>query len=78
MSEYQDVYDKMKLKVILIFKRIYVVAFNFYAWFWLYRLIFIKQSTSFEDYLIWFFATFGMYIFILEHKEIFFEIKKTK
>jgi len=51
-------------------KRIYVIAFNLYAWFWLYRLIFIRES-GFEDYLLWFFATTGMYFFVLDGKDIF-------
>lgn len=76
MSDFKNEYDKVKPKVILIFKRIYVLAFNIYAWYWLYRQIFIKHSTCFEDYLLWFFTTFGMYVFILEHQEIFIKPKK--
>jgi len=51
-------------------KRIYVIAFNIYVWIWLYRLIFIRES-DFEDYLLWFFATAGMYFFVLDGKDIF-------
>ncbi len=58
-------------------RRIYVVAFNIYAWYWLYRLIFIKQST-FEDYLLWFFATAGMYFFVLDGKDVFLMDKSQK
>jgi hypothetical protein len=52
-------------------RRIYVIAFNIYAWFWVIRLIFIQHSTNFEDYLLWFFATAGMYFFVLDGKDIF-------
>ena len=76
MSNFSQEYERNKLKVILFFKRIYVIAFNFYAWYWLYRQIFIRHSTSIEDYLLWFFTTFGVYVFILEHQEIFFKPKK--
>lgn len=57
-------------KIVKWMKRIYVIAFNLYAWFWLYRLIFIRES-GFEDYLLWFFATTGMYFFVLDGKDIF-------
>ena len=43
MSDFRDEYNKVKPKVILIFKRIYVLAFNIYAWYWLYRQIFIIE-----------------------------------
>jgi len=52
-------------------RRIYVIAFNIYAWFWVIRLIFIQNSTNFKDYLLWFFATAGMYFFVLDGKDIF-------
>ena len=57
-------------KIVKWLKRIYVIAFNLYAWFWLYRLIFIRES-GFEDYLLWFFATAGMYFFVLYGKDVF-------
>jgi len=78
MSNFIYEYDKVKQKVILSFKKIYVLAFNIYAWYWLFRQIFIRHSTCFEDYLLWFFMTFGVYIFILEHQEIFYKLKNKK
>jgi len=42
-----------------------------FNWFWLIRLIFIWHSSNFEDYLLWFFATTGMYFFVLDGKDIF-------
>jgi len=63
--------ERIKKEVIKWARRIYVVAFNIYAWFWLIRLIFIWHSTNFEDYLLWFFATTGMYFFVLDGKDIF-------
>ena len=71
-------YLKVKNKITLIFKRFYVITFNIYAWFWLYRQIFIRQSTDFESYLLWFFMTFGVYVFVLEHQELFLNPKKKK
>lgn len=51
-------------------RRIYTITFNIYAWFWLYRMVFIRES-YFEDYLLWFFATAGMYFFVLDGKDVF-------
>ena len=66
-----EIQTDIKPKIILLFKRFYVIAFNIYAWFWLYREIIIRGSTSWEEYLIWFFTTFGVYAFVLDHQEIF-------
>ncbi len=73
---FREIQADIKPKVILYFKRLYVLAFNVYAWFWLYREIIVRRSSNFEDYLLWFFTTFGMYVFVLEHQEIFFKTKK--
>lgn len=80
--EFKDIYATINvgLKPILILwiKRIYVTAFNFYAWFWLYRQIFIRNSTDFEEYLLWFFTTAGMYYFVLENNDVFFKVENKK
>ena len=45
--EKQIIKAKIEKQVVLWFKRIYVLAGNVYAWFWLIRAIFF-QETSFE------------------------------
>ncbi len=77
-KNFENEYKKIKPKVNLVMKRLYVVAFNFYAWFWLFRQIFIRHSTNFEDYLLWFFTTAGMYYFVLDNNDIFFKDKNGK
>lgn len=62
---------KITKKIVKVTRRIYVIAFNIYAWFWVIRLIFMQNSTNFEDYLLWFFATTGMYFFVLDGKDLF-------
>jgi hypothetical protein len=69
-NNYKSIQDKIKPQVILWFKRGYVISFNVYAWFWLYRQIFIRHSNDFEEYLLWFFTTAGMYYFVLDSKDI--------
>lgn len=72
--EYRRQQKILKPKIILWFKRIYVVAFNVYAWFWIYRQIFLRHSTDIEDYLLWFFTTAGMYYFVLDNNDLFFKL----
>ena len=75
-SEFKIQQKLIKPKLVLIIKRFYVLAFNIYAWFWLFREIFIRESTNFEDYLLWFFTTIGMYYFVLDSDDILFKIPK--
>ena len=74
-KEYEEIYDIIKTKVNLVMKRIYVITFNFYAWFWLLREIFWRHSTEWENYILWFFTTAGMYYFVLDNNDIFFKNK---
>lgn len=75
-TNYQKEQDRVKPIIILWVKRIYVVAFNIYAWFWLFREIFVRNSTEFESYLLWFFTTAGMYYFVFENQDVFIKSKK--
>ncbi|HEY1038955.1 MAG TPA: hypothetical protein VGF30_06090 [Bacteroidia bacterium] len=75
MNNFNDIKNQFKPAIILWFKRIYVVAFNIYAWYWLYRQIFVRHSDDFEEYLLWFFTTAGMHYFVLDSKDIFFKKK---
>ncbi|GAA5044228.1 hypothetical protein GCM10011506_48040 [Marivirga lumbricoides] len=75
-EEYDKAYKKVKSILNLFVKRMYVIAFNIYTWYWLYREIFVRESTNFESYLLWFFTTVGMYYFVLENQDLFFRKKK--
>ena len=69
-------FEKVKPIIDLWFRRIYIIAFNIYAWYWPYRQIFIKHSGDFEEWLLWGFATFGMYYFVLDSKGVFLKSKE--
>ena len=69
-NDYKEIKKRIEPIIVLWLKRLYVVAGNIYSWFWLIRQIFFRQSTNFEEYLLWAFLTFGFYWFILEHNEI--------
>lgn len=75
-NTYLEIFKQVEVIVVLWFKRLYVLAFNIYAWYWLYREIFIRNSTDFESYLLWAFTTTGMYFFVLDNNDVF--IKKQK
>jgi hypothetical protein len=65
----------IKAKLNLLIKRIYVVSFNVYSFYWLYKLIYIHSNTTWEDYLLYFFTVAGMHFFVLDgSKDLF--IKK--
>lgn len=77
-KEFKNQQEIIKPKIDLSVKRLYVLAFNIYAWFWLFREVFVRNSTNFEDYLLWFFTTAGMCFFVLDNDDIFFKILKRK
>lgn len=75
-DSYTENFKQIEPKVILGVKRLYVFAFNIYAWYWLYREIFVRNSTDYENYLVWFFTTAGMYFFVLDNNDVYFKTKK--
>ncbi|MHA7843816.1 MAG: hypothetical protein ACX93I_10885 [Winogradskyella sp.] len=75
-TEFDEKYNEVKPKIDLWVKRIYIIAFNIYAWYWLYREIFVRHTTDFETYLLWFFTTVGMYYFVLDNQDVYFKTKK--
>lgn len=77
-TEFKKQQEVIRPKVDLSAKRLYVGAFNIYAWFWLIREVFYRQSTNYEDYLLWAFTTLGMYFFVLDNKDIYFKTHNRK
>lgn len=75
-KDYKQIHARLKPKVNLAMKRLYVIAFNFYAWFWIFREVFIINSTNWENYVLWFFTTAGMYYFVLDNNDVFFKSKR--
>ncbi len=78
LDDFKTEQERIKPVVILWLKRLYVLAGNFYVWFWLIRELFCRKSASFENYIMWAFLSFGFYWFILGHTEIFFKTNKDK
>ena len=76
MSSYRERYakafDRTAPSVNSWFKRLYVVAFNVYAWFWIVREILWLHGTDWESYVLWFFTTAGIYYFVFDSKDIWF------
>jgi hypothetical protein len=65
-QEYKKIFHKGMEIIVKIVRQVYIAAFNIYAWVWLYRLIFVNDNSSFEEYLMWFFACVGMWFFVLD------------
>lgn len=75
-TAYNKARKEAKPKVDLFFKRIYVIAFNLYSVYWLFREIFIRETTNWEVYTPLVFAYTGIYFFVLRNEDIFFKTKR--
>jgi hypothetical protein len=67
-KKFSDIQTKIEGKVNLYFERVYVLSFNIYAFYWLYKIVFL-DGYNWEDYLTWFFACMSMNIFFRENKD---------
>jgi len=76
MKEYKEIYKKLEQKLNLYLKRIYVLTFNGYSFYWLYKLIWVTENVTWEHWFLWFFTTTGMHLFVLDNNDIFIKIKK--
>ncbi len=60
--------ERINYKANMLFRVIYVLAFNIYSWYWLYKIIWVNQST-WEDWANWFFVTCGVYFFVIDYSK---------
>lgn len=61
--------ERINYKVRMFFRIFYVLAFNVYSWYWLYKMIWINQSNTWEDWVNYFFVTLGMHFFVIDYKK---------
>jgi len=61
-------YERTEYKINEILRIIYILLFNIYSWYWLYKIIFINKS-NWEDYLNWFFVVAGVHFFVKDYKK---------
>lgn len=66
--------DSIKRSVHIWFKRIFIILFNLYTWYWIYKLIFIEQLAFLEDdnwekYYWWFLVTGSQYFFFKSNED---------
>jgi len=71
-ERYAKVFNRTAPGINIWLKRLYVVAFNVYAWFWIIREIFYRNGTDWENYVLWFFTTAGMHFFVFDSRDIWF------
>lgn len=67
--------ERINYKVNWLFRVIYVLTFNVYSWYWLYKINWINQST-WEDWVNWFLVTGGVHFFVIDYSK--FWSKKVK
>jgi len=60
--------ERINYKINMLFRVIYVLAFNVYSWYWLYKIIWVNQST-WEDWVNWFFVTCGVHFFVIDYSK---------
>lgn len=60
--------ERINYKVNMLLRVIYVLAFNVYSWYWLYKIIWVNQST-WEDWANWFFVTSGVHFFVIDYSK---------
>jgi|GEM_PF-2462140 len=68
-QSYIETKEKILGKFTHLMRRLYVAAFNLYGWYWMYKLIFVMQSTDWEHYALWFFAMISHYYYILDNRK---------
>ena len=66
-SNYQKEYNKAIPKIVNGFHEFYLGAYNIYALYWLYKIIWVLPF-DWENLAIWFFAIAGLYYFILDNR----------
>lgn len=64
-------------KYVVKIKIFYTYAFNIYAWYWLYKLIFVLPF-DWENIIAWTFACLGMWFFVLDSNDPHFRKEMSK
>ena len=57
-----------QFKANMFFRILYVLSFNLYSWYWMYKIIWNNDST-WEDYLNWFFVVCGVHFFVIDYSK---------
>ncbi len=60
--------ERINYKVNWLFRVIYVLTFNVYSWYWLYKIIWVNQST-WEDWVNWFLVIGGVHFFVIDYSK---------
>lgn len=63
-----DIKERINYKVNMLVRIVYIIAFNAYSWYWLYKIIWVNQST-WEDWANWFFVTCGAHFFVIDYSK---------
>jgi hypothetical protein len=61
--------DRIRYRINMLIRIIYVIGFNLYSWYWLYKLIWIDESVTWEDWANWFFVVVGVHFFVIDYSK---------
>ena len=67
-DEYEATQKRIEGKLYLWLDRLYIVAFNVYSFYWLYKIVFLPEY-GWEEFLLWFFACVAVNRFYRENKD---------
>lgn len=60
--------ERSQYQVNMFFRILYILAFNVYSWYWLYKIIWVNDST-WEDWINWFFVVCGVHFFVIDYSK---------
>jgi len=73
LNLYKSIKHLMSTKQIVEYKLtqglrvIYIISFNVYSWYWLYKLW--NNESSWEEWANWFFVTCGVHFFVIDYSK---------
>lgn len=68
--------EMIKYKITMGLRIIYILLFNLYSWYWLYKIAFLNDS-NWEDWINWFFVTCGVHFFVIDYSKFWSEDVKS-
>ncbi len=63
-----DIYTNLLNRAFDWLRKFFIITYNIYGWYWLYKIIFVLEQ-DWENYALWFFAMTAQVFFVLEGKE---------
>jgi len=66
-QRYKETYISLLSKTMNFIRKFYIIAYNIYGWYWLYKIITDpKLKCDWENYALWFFAMTAQLFFVMD------------